>query len=77
MRLTLAHLWYEGDEALKAAFPAVRTAQPSGYPVFDVSFHSWDGTVLQLKCTYTGADNAGHAVTVRYDAAAQQVLSAE
>ena len=77
MRLTLPHLWYEGDEVLKNAFPAVRTAQPSGYPVFDVSFDSWDGTVLQVNCTYTGTDNAGHAVTVRYDAAAQQVLSAE
>ena len=77
MRLTLAHLWYEGDEALRAAFHAVRTAQPSGYPVFDVSFHSWDGTVLQVNCTYTGTDNAGHAVTVRYNPATQQVLSAE
>ena len=27
--------------------------------------------------TYTGTDNADHAVTVRYDAAAQQVISAE
>ena len=77
MRLTLAHLWYEGDEALRAAFPAVRTAQPSGYPVFDVSFDSWDGTVLQVNCIYTGADNAGHAVAVRYDVTAQRVLSAE
>ena len=77
MRLILAHLWYEGDEVLKDAFPAVPTAQPSGYPIFDVSFDSWDGTVLQVKCTYTGTDNADHTVTVRYDAAAQQVLSAE
>ncbi len=77
MRLILAHLWYEGDEVLKDAFPAVPTAQPSGYPIFDVSFDSWDGTVLQVKCAYTGTDNAGHAVTVRYDAAAQQVISAE
>ena len=77
MRLTLAHLWYEGDEALRAAFPALRTAQPSGYPVFDVTFSRWDGGVLYLNCAYTGADNAGHAVTVRYDVTAQRVLSAE
>ena len=77
MRLILKYLWHEGDEALKAAFPAVPTAQPSGYPIFDVSFDGWEGTVLQVKCTYTGTDNADHAVTVRYDAAAQQVLSAE
>lgn len=77
MRLILAHLWYEGDEVLKAAFPAVPTAQPSGYPIFDVSFDCWDGTALQVKCAYTGTDNTGHAVTVRYDAAAQQVLSAK
>ena len=77
MRLILAHLWYEGDEVLKDAFPNVETAQPSGYPIFNVSFDSWDGTVLQVKCTYTGTDNADHTVTVRYDAAAQQVLAAE
>ena len=77
MRLILAHLWYEGDEVLKDVFSAVPTAQPSGYPIFDVSFDSWDGTVLQVKCTYTGTDNADHTVTVRYDAAAQQVISAE
>ncbi len=77
MRLILEHLWHEGDEALKAAFSAVKTAQPSGYPVFDVTFSRWDGAVLQLKCTYTGTDSAGHTVTVRYDPAAQQVLSAE
>ena len=77
MRLILEHLWYEGDEALKAAFSAVKTAQPSGYPIFDVTFDGWEGTVLQVKCTYTGTDNAAHQVTVRYDAATQQVLSAE
>ena len=77
MRLILEHLWHEGDEALKAAFSAVKTAQPSGYPIFDVTFDGWEGTVLQVKCSYTGTDNTGHAVTVRYDAAAQQVLSAE
>ncbi len=77
MRLILAHLWYEGDAVLKDAFPNVPTAQPSGYPIFDVSFDSWDGTVLQVKCTYTGTDNADHAVTVRYDAATRQVLSAK
>ena len=77
MRLILEHLWHEGDEALKAAFSAVKTAQPSGYPIFDVTFDGWEGTVLQVKCTYTGTDNAAHQVTVRYDAATQQVLSAE
>ena len=77
MRLILAHLWYEGDEVLKDAFPAVPTAQPSGYPIFDVSFDSWDGTVLQVKCAYTGTDNVDHAVAVRYDPATRQVLSAE
>ena len=77
MRLILEHLWHEGDEALKAAFSAVKTAQPSGYPIFDVTIDGWDGTVLQVKCTYTGTDNADYAVTVRYDAATQQVLSAE
>ena len=77
MRLILEHLWYEGDEALKAAFSAVKTAQPSGYPIFDVTFDGWEGTVLQVKCTYTGTDNAAHQVIVRYDAATQQVLSAE
>ena len=77
MRLILAHLWYEGDEVLKDIFTAVPTAQPSGYPIFDVSFDSWDGTVLRVKCTYTGTDNADHAVTVRYDPATRQVLSAE
>lgn len=77
MRLILAHLWYEGYEVLKDAFPNVETVPPSNYPTFDVSFDGWDGTVLQVICTYTGTDNADHAVTVRYDAAAQQVLSAE
>lgn len=76
LRIHLERLWYEGDEVLKDAFPNVETAQPSGYPIFDVSFDSWDGTVLQVKCTYTGTDNAVHEVTVRYDVAAQQVLSA-
>ena len=55
----------------------MKTAQPSGYPIFDVTFDGWEGTVLQVKCTYTGTDNAAHQVTVRYDAATQQVLSAE
>ena len=77
MRLILEHLWHEGDEALKAAFSAVKTAQPSGYPIFDVTIDGWDGAVLQVICTYTGTDNADHAVTVRYDAATQQVLSAK
>ena len=77
LRVHLEHLWYEGDEVLKDAFPNVETVPPSNYPTFDVSFDGWDGTVLQVKCTYTGTDNADHAVTVRYDAAAQQVLSAE
>ena len=77
MRLILAHLWYEGDEVLKDAFPAVQTVPPSGYPIFDVSFDGWDGTVLQVKCTYTGTDNVDHVVAIRYDAAAQQVISTE
>ncbi len=77
MRLILAHLWYEGDEVLKDAFPNVETVPPSNYPTFDVTFDGWDGTVLQVKCTYTGTDNVDRAVTVRYDAATQQVLSAE
>ena len=77
MRLTLEHLWYEGNEVLKDAFPNVETAQPSGYPIFDVTIDGWDGTVLQVKCTYTGTDNEEHQVTVRYDAASKQVLSAE
>ena len=77
MRLTLEHLWYEGNEVLKDAFPNVETAQPSGYPIFDVTIDGWDGTMLQVKCTYTGTDNEEHQVTVRYDAASKQVLSAE
>ena len=76
LRSYLAYLWYEGDEALKNALSAVPTAQPSGYPVFDVTLDRWDGAVLQLSCTYTGTDNTHRQVTVRYDLAAQQVLSA-
>ena len=77
LRTQLAYLWHEGDETLKAAFSAVPTAQPSGYPIFDVTIDSWDGTVLQVNCAYTGEDSAAHQVTVRYDAASQQVLSAK
>ena len=77
MRLILEHLWYEGDEVLKDAFPDVQTVPANGYPVFDVTIDGWDGTVLQVKCTYTGTDNEEHQVTVRYDAASRQVLSAE
>lgn len=77
LRNHLEHLWYEGDEVLKDAFPNVETVPANGYPIFDVTFDGWEGTVLQVKCSYTGTDNTGHAVTVRYDAAAQQVLSAE
>ena len=77
MRLTLEHLWYEGNEVLKDAFPAVQTVPANGYPIFDVTIDGWDGTVLQAKCTYTGTDNADHAVIVRYDAASKQVISAE
>ena len=77
IRLTLEHLWYEGDEVLKDAFPAVQTVPANGYPIFDVTIDGWDGTVLQVKCTYTGTDNEEHQVTVRFDAASKQVLSAE
>ena len=77
LRGHLEHLWYEGNEVLKDAFPAVQTVQANGYPIFDVTIDGWDGTVLQMKCTYTGTDNVDYAVTVRYDAAAQQVISAE
>lgn len=77
MRLTLEHLWYEGDEVLKDAFPAVQTVPANGYPIFDVTIDGWDGTVLQVKCTYTGTDNEEHQVTVCYDAASKQVVSAE
>ena len=77
MRLTLEHLWYEGDEVLKDAFPAVQTVPANGYPIFDVTIDGWDGTVLQVICTYTGTDNEEHQVTVRYDAASKQVVSAE
>ena len=77
LRNHLEHLWYEGDEVPKDAFPNVPTVPANGYPIFDVTIDGWDGTVLQVICTYTGTDNVDHAVTVRYDAAAQQVLSAE
>ena len=77
MRLILEYLWHEGDEVLKDAFPAVQTVPANGYPIFDVTIDGWDGTVLQVKCTYTGTDNEEHQVTVRYDAASKQVVSAE
>ena len=77
LRTQLAYLWHEGDEMLKAALPAVPTAQPSGYPVFDVTIDSWDGDVLQVNCTYSGTDSVDYKVTVRYDVAADKVLSAE
>lgn len=77
MRLTLEHLWYEGNEVLKDAFPAVQTVPANGYPIFDVTIDGWDGTVLQVRCTYTGTDNEEHQVTVCYDAASKQVVSAE
>lgn len=77
MRLTLEHLWYEGNEVLKDAFPAVQTVPANGYPIFDVTIDGWDGTVLQVRCTYTGTDNEEHQVTVCYDAASRQVVSAE
>ena len=77
MRLILEYLWHEGDEVLKDAFPAVQTVPANGYPIFDVTIDGWDGTVLQVRCTYTGTDNEEHQVTVRYDAASKQVVSAE
>ena len=77
MRLILEYLWHEGDEVLKDAFPAVQTVPANGYPIFDVTIDGWDGTVLQVKCTYTGTDNEEHQVTVCYDAASKQVVSAE
>lgn len=77
LRNHLEHLWYEGDEVLKDAFPAVQTVPANGYPIFDVTIDGWDGTVLQVRCTYTGTDNEEHQVTVRYDAASKQVVSAE
>lgn len=77
LRNHLEHLWYEGDEVLKDAFPAVQTVPANGYPIFDVTIDGWDGTVLQVICTYTGTDNEEHQVTVRYDAASKQVVSAE
>ena len=77
LRNHLEHLWYEGDEVLKDAFPNVETVPANGYPIFDVTIDGWDGTVLQVICTYTGTDNEEHQVTVRYDAASKQVVSAE
>ena len=77
LRNHLEHLWYEGDEVLKDAFPAVQTVPANGYPIFDVTIDGWDGTVLQVRCTYTGTDNEEHQVTVCYDAASKQVVSAE
>ena len=77
LRNHLEHLWYEGNEVLKDAFPAVQTVPANGYPIFDVTIDGWDGTVLQVICTYTGTDNEEHQVTVRYDAASRQVVSAE
>ena len=77
LRNHLEHLWYEGDEVLKDAFPAVQTVPANGYPIFDVTIDGWDGTVLQVICTYTGTDNEEHQVTVCYDAASKQVVSAE
>ena len=77
LRNHLEHLWYEGDEVLKDAFPAVQTVPANGYPIFDVTIDGRDGTVLQVICTYTGTDNEEHQVTVRYDAASKQVVSAE
>ncbi len=77
LRNHLEHLWYEGDEVLKDAFPAVQTVPANGYPIFDVTIDGWDGTVLQVICTYTGTDNEEHQVTVCYDAASRQVVSVE
>lgn len=77
LRNHLEHLWYEGDEVLKDAFPAVQTVPVNGYPIFDETIDGWDGTVLQVRCTYTGTDNEEHQVTVCYDAASKQVVSAE
>lgn len=77
LRNHLEHLWYEGNEVLKDAFPAVQTVPANGYPIFDVTIDGWDGTVLQVRCTYTGTENEEHQVTVCYDAASKQVVSAE
>ena len=77
LRNHLEHLWYEGDEVLKDAFPNVETVPANGYPIFDVTIDGWDGTVLQVRCTYTDTDNEEHQVTVCYDAASKQVVSAE
>lgn len=77
LRNHLEHLWYEGDEVLKDAFPNVETVPADGYPIFDVTIDGWDGTVLQVRCTYTDTDNEEHQVTVCYDAASKQVVSAE
>ena len=55
----------------------MQTVPANGYPIFDVTIDGWDGTVLQVRCTYTGTDNEEHQVTVRYDAASKQVVSAE
>lgn len=76
LRNHLEHLWYEGDEVLKDAFP-VQTVPANGYPIFDVTIDGWDGTVLQVRCTYTGTDNEEHQVTVCYDVASRQVVSVE
>lgn len=77
LRNHLEHLWYEGNEVLKDAFPNVETVPANGYPIFDVTIDGWDGTVLQVRCTYTGTDNEEHQVTVCYDAASRQVVSVE
>lgn len=42
-----------------------------------MTIDGWDGTVLQVRCTYTDTDNEEHQVTVCYDAASRQVVSAE
>lgn len=73
LRNHLEHLWYEGNEVLKDAFPNVETVPANGYPIFDVTIDGWDGTVLQVRCT----DNEEHQVTVCYDAASRQVVSVE
>ncbi len=74
----LAHLWEEGDEHLVAAFPDVKVVYPSGAPIFDITQGIWHGSILRVVCVYTSADgDYQRYVSVDYDPATRQVLSAE
>ena len=74
----LAHLWEEGDENLVEAFPDVKVVYPSGAPIFNITQGVWHGSILSVECVYTSADGSFQRyVSVDYDPATRQVLSAE